>query len=816
MASNESINSTAANTRRGYLTVLTEYFVVIKLLVGFFKWLSLLFLIGLIAAAIYGYLFLERISEELPDVNQLKDVHYQTPLQIYSKDRLLIAEFGEKKRTPITIEQVPQDLIHAFLAAEDKHYYEHQGVDFVGLFRAALKLVATGKKEQGGSTITMQVTRNFLLSREKTYTRKLKEILLSLKIEENFSKDTILELYLNKIYLGQRSYGIAAAAQTYYGKTLNELTLAEAAMIAGLPKAPSAYNPIVNPARAMERRDYVLHRMHKIGYIDQQAFHAALAEDNTARVIHRGIELSAPFIAEMARQKVLELYGDQAYGSGMKVYTTITRPLQNAATRALRNALHSYDERHGYRFTLSGTSGQKSDINKMPIIGDVQPALIVRIDNDKAGVRLRSGEAVDVPWNNMKWARKFISRNARGPAPRSINELFKIGDAIFVRRLNDKTWALAQIPEAEGAFVAINPIDGAILALAGGYDFNHNKFNRVTQSNRQPGSGFKPIIYTTALENGYTAASLVNDAPIVIEGSRPGHEWRPENYNRKFSGPTSLRVALRQSKNLISVRLLLNLGIKPVIETAMRFGFQKNQLPNSYTLALGSGQATPLQMARAYAVFANGGFLVEPYLIDRIESGDGKLLYQANPQVACLDCTSESPSFINQAPRIITPQISFLMNSLLSDVVQRGTAVKAKQLGRADLAGKTGTTNDHRDAWFNGYNAFVSAAAWVGLDNFSSLGDRETGGAAALPMWMEFMQTALRNKPEIPLTPPEGVVKMYVDSESGMLAASEIPGGVWEFFDTTRQVQMHSQTDLEFSAPEQSYNHERSSIEALF
>ncbi|MBE0436792.1 MAG: penicillin-binding protein 1A, partial [Methylomicrobium sp.] len=765
---------------------------IIKLVITFFKWLSVLFLIGLISAAIYGYLLLERLSEELPDVNQLKDIHYQTPLQIYSKDNLLIAEFGEKKRSPITIDQAPKELIHAFLAAEDKHFYEHHGVDFVGLFRAALKLATTGKKEQGGSTITMQVTRNFLLSREKTYTRKLKEILLSLKIEETFSKDTILELYLNKIYLGQRSYGVAAAAQTYYGKSLNELTLAESAMIAGLPKAPSAYNPIVNPARAMERRDYVLYRMHKIGYIDQQTYQAALAEANTARVIHRGIELSAPFIAEMARQKILELYGTQAYGSGMKVYTTITRPLQNAATRALRNAVHSYDERHGYRFKLPNTPAQKTDINKLPIIGDSYPALIERIDNDKATVQLRGGKNVEVPWNNMKWARKFISRNARGAAPQSIHDLFKIGDAIFVRQLNDKTWALAQIPEAEGAFVAIDTIDGAILALAGGYDFNHNKFNRVTQSNRQPGSGFKPIIYTTALENGYTPASLINDAPIVLEGSRPGHEWRPENYNRRFSGPTSLRVALRQSKNLISVRLLLNLGIKPVIETAMRFGFQKNQLPNSYTLALGSGQATPLQMARAYAVFANGGFLIEPYLIDRIESWDGKLLYQANPQVACQDCSSESPSFINQAPRIITPQINFLMNSLLRDVVQRGTAVKAKRLGRADLAGKTGTTNDHRDAWFNGYSTTISATAWVGFDNFNSLGYKETGGAAALPMWMEFMQAALQDKPEIPLTPPEGVAKMYVDAESGMMMSAEIPGGIWEFFDTTQQAHMHT------------------------
>ncbi|PKM36665.1 MAG: peptidase [Gammaproteobacteria bacterium HGW-Gammaproteobacteria-10] len=789
---------------------------IIKLLITFFKWLSVLFLIGLISAAIYGYLLLERISEELPDVNRLKDVHYQTPLQIYSKDNLLIAEFGEKKRSPITIDQAPKELIHAFLAAEDKHFYEHQGVDFVGLFRAALKLAATGKKEQGGSTITMQVTRNFLLSREKTYTRKLKEILLSLKIEETFSKDTILELYLNKIYLGQRSYGVAAAAQTYYGKSLNELTLAESAMIAGLPKAPSAYNPIVNPARAMERRDYVLYRMHKIGYIDQQTYQAALAEANTARVIHRGIELSAPFIAEMARQKILELYGTKAYGSGMKVYTTITRPLQNAATRALRNAVHSYDERHGYRFKLPNAPAQKTDINKMPIIGDSYPALIKQIDNDKAIVQLRGGKTVEVPWNNMKWARKFISRNARGAAPQSIRDLFKTGDAIFVRQRDDKTWALAQIPEAEGALVAIDTIDGAILALAGGYDFNHNKFNRVTQSNRQPGSGFKPIIYTAALENGYTAASLVNDAPIVLEGSRPGHEWRPENYNRKFSGPTSLRVALRQSKNLISVRLLLNLGIKPVVETAMRFGFQKNQLPNSYTLALGSGQATPLQMARAYAVFANGGFLVEPYLIDRIESGDGKLLYQANPQVACLDCSSESPSFINQAPRIITPQISFLMNSLLRDVVQRGTAVKAKQLGRADLAGKTGTTNDHRDAWFNGYSATVSAAAWVGFDNFNSLGDKETGGAAALPMWMEFMQTALRDKPEIPLTPPEGVVKMYVDTESGMMISSEIPGGIWEYFDATQQAKRHAHTNFEFTEPGEAHISERHPIETLF
>lgn len=788
--------------------------ILIKLLFKLLKWLTIIAFLSIIPAAYFGYQFLERLNDELPDVNKLKDVHYQTPLQIFSKDNYLIAEYGAKKRITITIDQAPENLIHALLAAEDKHFFTHNGVDVKGLLRAASRLILTGKKQQGGSTITMQVARNFLLSREKTYTRKIKEILLSLKIEQTFSKNKILELYLNKIYLGHRSYGVAAAAQTYYDKPLNELTLAQLAMIAGLPKAPSAFNPITNPSRAMERRNYVLNRMQQIGFIDHQTYRQAVNEPNTAKLVTHTPDFSAPFIAEMARQHIIDLYGEKAYGSGMKVYTTVTLPLQNAATRALRNALHDYDERHGYRQAKITSPSQIQDIESLPTVGDCIPALVIGIDHDKALARLKTGTQIAIPWQNIKWARRFISRNSRGPSPSSITDILKKGEHIFVRLLDDGTWSLAQIPEVEGAFVALDPNNGAILALAGGYDFHHNKFNRATQSHRQPGSGFKPIVYTTALENGFTAASLINDAPIVLDGPKPGKEWRPENYNRRFSGPTTLRDALRKSKNLISVRLLINLGMKKVTETALRFGFSKKQLPNSYTLALGSGQATPLQMARAYAVFANGGFLVDPYLIEKIESDDGRLLFQANPKTACLACVENTNEWANQAPRILSPQINFLMNSLLRDVVQRGTATRAKQLGRTDLAGKTGTTNDHRDAWFNGYGPTVSATAWVGFDNFQSLGDKETGGQAALPMWMDFMRTALQNTPEQLLTAPDGIVKMYIDPETGMMASSDIPGGFWEFFDSTQQARQPSQP--QFNLPSEFDTSDRHPIEELF
>ncbi|MGZ5575575.1 MAG: penicillin-binding protein 1A [Methylobacter sp.] len=735
-----------------------------------------------LGSAISGYFLYNKLSADLPDVKTLHNVQYQTPLSIYSKDNLLIAQFGEKKRTPVNIEEVPQQLINAFIAAEDDNFYEHPGVDFKGLLRAGLQLALTGKKKQGGSTITMQVTRNFLLSSEKTYTRKLKEIMLALKIEHEYPKNKILELYLNQIFMGHRAYGIAAAAQVYYGKSLNELTLAEHAMIAGLPKAPSIYNPITNEIRAIERRNYVLHRMLELNHITQQEYENASRQPSTAKIQSVSPEISALYLAEMVRQKMFELYGEQAYTSGFRVYTTINGALQTAANQALADTLHAYDQRHGYRHLRISKASDFSEasalahaprlrpVDELPVIGDTLPATVLQVKNNLATASLQNHTVIEIPWENIKWAGS------------SIGALLKTGDIIRVRQLPNNTWALTQVPEVEGAFVSLNPANGAILALTGGFDFYRNKYNRATQSKRQPGSGFKPIIYTTALEQGYTPASLINDAPIVIDNPGQENEWRPENYNKKFYGPTSIRSAITHSRNIISIRLLKEMGIEKAVATALRFGFIEDQIPKTLSLALGSGYASPLQMARVYATFANGGFLVKPYFIERIESNEGEIIYQAKPKTACPACDSSQELNRNYAPRIITPQICFLMNSLLRDVVQHGTATGAKVLGRQDLAGKTGTTNEQRDAWFNGYTQSNVATAWVGFDDFSPLGNLETGGVAALPMWIEFMQTALKDTPETLLGMPEGIVKAFINPETGLLTAAADKGGIWEYF----------------------------------
>lgn len=734
----------------------------------FLKWFAIFFMTIILAAAISSYFLYNKLSADLPDINTLHNVQYQTPLSIYSKDNLLIAQFGEKKRAPVAIEEVPQQLINAFIAAEDDSFYQHPGVDFKGLLRAGLQLALTGKKKQGGSTITMQVTRNFLLSNEKTYTRKIKEIMLALKIEHEYPKNKILELYLNQIFMGHRAYGIAAAAQVYYGKSLTELSLAEHAMIAGLPKAPSLYNPITNQARAIERRNYVLHRMFELNHISQQDYEDASQQPSTAKLQSVTPEISALYLAEMVRQKIFELYGEQAYTSGLKVYTTINGALQTTANQALTDTLHAYDERHGYRHS---SINKNSHFSELPVIGDTLPATVLRVKNNLATASLQDKTLIEIPWENMKWAGSTIP---------------KTGDIIRVRQLPNNTWALTQIPEVEGAFVSLDPANGAILALTGGFDFFRNTYNRATQSKRQPGSGFKPIIYTTALEQGYTAASLINDAPIVIDNPGQENEWRPENYNKKFNGPTSIRSAITHSRNIISIRLLKEMGIEKAVETALRFGFTDEQIPKTLSLALGSGYATPLQMAQVYATFANGGFLVKPYFIERIESDEGGIVYQAKPKIACPTCDSTVELTRNYAPRIITPQICFLMNSLLRDVVQHGTATGAKILGRQDLAGKTGTTNEQRDAWFNGYTQSNAATAWVGFDDFSPLGNTETGGVAALPMWIEFMQAALKDTPETPLEMPEGIVKAFISPETGLLTAAANKNGIWEFFQAER------------------------------
>lgn len=740
------------------------------------KW-TLTALIGLtLISLLISYVAYQQLEAELPDISVLRNVKYTQPLSIYSSDGLLIEQFGKKIRTPTTIDKIPKSLINAFISSEDGNFYNHSGVDFKGLFRAVIQLVLTGKKRQGGSTITMQVTRNFLLNNQKTYTRKLKEIILSFKIEQQFSKDEILELYLNKIYLGQRAYGIVAAANIYYDRPLTDLTLAEIGMIAGLPKAPSSYNPISNPSRALLRRNYVLKRMLTLEHISQHDYESAIQAPITAHTYTTQRELYAPYIAEMVRTKIVEQYGEElAYSAGFKVYTTLKSDLQNTAVNALRNNLHQYSERHSYYIN----NQQKQPLKQSRIIGATIPVSVQEISKTKITALTKDNEAVILNWDASPWSTKYNSQNKKTYKINSFMDIIELNDTIRIRKIDNK-WRLAQLPQAESSFVALAPNNGAIIALSGGYAYFNNKYNRATQAKRQPGSGFKPIIYTTALEHGYTPASMINDAPIVnttLEAQESN--WRPENYSHKFYGPTSIRTALRKSRNLISVRLLRSVGIPAVTETALRFGFTQKQLPQKLSLALGSGAASPLQMARMYSVFANGGFLINPFFIERIESSTGETLFQADPQIACTDCAE------NNAPRIISKENNFLMNTLLRDVVRRGTAYKATKLGRTDLAGKTGTTNDQKDAWFNGFSPNLVGIAWVGKDNSQSLGRVETGSKAALPLWINFMRYALQAEaPEQELSIPEGIKKVLIEPEEGLLAREKSATSIWEYFTT--------------------------------
>lgn len=765
-----------------------------SLLKSLIKWLAFFVIAFFATFALASYFFFIELDKELPDIEQLQNVQYQMPFSIYSQDNLLIGQFGEKRRVPLTIGKVPSQQIKAFIAAEDDSFFTHIGIDPTGLARAATQLVLTGKKRQGGSTITMQVARNFLLSNEKTYLRKLKEIVLALKIERRYSKDQILELYLNKIYMGQRAYGLAAAAQTYYGKDLAELSLPQQAMIAGLPKAPSMYNPITNPERALQRRNYVLRRMLELKYIDENTYRSAHDAIDDAALQPVNIEFEAPYVAEMARQEIMAQFGDSAFTQGLKVYTTVPSEFQRAADRALQEAVHEYDERHGYRGPSFKNTGKDGTRLTGSVIGDCRQAQINDVSESGITATLHNGSQIRIDRHNFDWTRRG---NAHRPP-------LQAGDMIWVRQLENGDWALTQVPEVEGAFAALNPNNGAILALSGGFDFYHSKYNRATQSKRQPGSGFKPIIYTAAIEKGFTPASIINDAPIVIEDPSQENDWRPENYNRRYLGPTPLRVALRESINLVSIRVLQEIGIPHAIDTAKRFGFDKDQLPGTLSLALGSGHASPLRMAAAYAVFANGGFLVTPYLIERIENNDGIVLFQAQPATACAECNETNNPQSPTAPRAISAKTNFLINSLLRDVVQRGTATQAKQLGRNDLAGKTGTTNDQRDAWFNGFASGIVASAWIGYDNSLPLGHGETGGKVALPMWIKFIRAVQHHFPEKPESVPNGIVQAYINPRDGLRLDPNEKGGIWEYF-TEETVPTAMSTPLQ---PEESLEEE--------
>jgi penicillin-binding protein 1A len=817
--------------------------------VRFFSILKLFIIVTLVmttltAAVITGGYFY--LNPKLPSIEGLSNVQLQVPLRIYSSDGALMGEFGEKRRTPKKLDEIPELMTQAFLSAEDDRFFEHPGVDYQGILRAVVNLVMTGERGQGGSTITMQLARNFYLSSEKTYLRKLNEILLALKIERELNKEKILELYLNKIYLGNRSYGVAAAAQIYYGMDLDELSLAQIAMIAGLPKAPSTYNPIVNPERATIRRDYVLSRMHHLEFISTAQLEEHRNAPVTARRHRSDIGVYAPYVNEMARAEIVKQFGEESYVRGLNVYTTINKRRQQAANNSIWNGLVAYDKRHGYRgpvrhVEIDAESGSivetSSDISKdademaadegqpglLSILkgdenyGRFVPALILSVNDDisvnanepqskaapevasieqrSAIALLKDGNQVRIPWSGIEWAREYISVNRVGDERQKVSEVIKPGDVVWLAHDPVSGWSLAQIPEVQGALVSVQPNTGAIQALTGGFDFEHSKFNRVVQAQRQAGSGFKPIVYAAALDKQYTPASLINDAPVVFEDSALEGEWRPENYSGKTFGPTRLRMGLYKSRNLVSIRILNSIGLKHATQYAKNFGLNPKELRYDLSLALGSAELSPLQMARVYSVFANGGYLTEPYLIKRIEDADGSTLFEADPAVACTSCVIAEQKWSTdiveddslsklpkQAERTLEPRLAFQMNSILQDVVLRGTGRRAMALGRKDLAGKTGTTNDQRDAWFNGYNPDLVTTTWIGFDQLKPLGSRETGSSAALPVWIDYMKVALAGKPEKQLQRPDGLVTMKINAETGQAATDTDTNTVFEIF----------------------------------
>ncbi len=727
-----------------------------------------------IAAAFGTYAYL---APKLPNSSALRDVQFQVPLRVYSQDGLLIAEFGEKRRIPVSFKQVPDRVIQAYLAAEDDRFFQHPGVDYQGLMRAAWSVASTGERSQGGSTITMQVARNFFLSREKTYQRKLNEIVLALKMERELSKEEILELYLNKIYLGNRAYGVGAAAQVYYGLPLDELTLAQVAMLAGLPKAPSTSNPIANPERALQRRNYVLDRMKRLGYIDQSEYVSARAEGISARLHAAPSEIDAPYVAEMVRAEMLERFGEDAYIMGLVVKTTVDSRMQAAADLALRRALLEYDRRHGWRGAEAKLdpdamplAEQMASLSALDPIGGLQPAMVVELQEKSATVVFPSGERGTIPWEGLSWAQAYRTENALGPEPKRAGDVVQRGDIVRVL-VNGDSLELSQLPEVQGGFVALDPRQGAIRALVGGFDFFASKFNRVIQAQRQPGSSFKPFLYSAALDAGYTAATLISDTPIVVEDASLEGDWKPQNYSRKFYGPTRLREALYRSRNLVSIRLLRDIGIDYARTYVTRFGFPPDALPANLSMALGSGALTPMQIATGFAVFANGGYRVHSHLIERIETADGRVLDQ--PVVHSVG--GAEPNSV-AAERALSEPVAYIMRSILKDVVRRGTATKALKLGRKDIGGKTGTTNDQMDAWFSGFNSGLVATAWVGFDQLKPLGRREAGSVAALPMWMYFMETALDSVPEVEPSQPPGVVERRIDLKTGRIVASDNRG----------------------------------------
>ena len=776
------------------------------------------YLIGFIVVSLLALYI--TLSSSLPTVEEIQDMRMQIPMRIYTQDKKLIAVYGEKKRIPVTFNEIPDGLKNAFIAAEDNRFYKHNGVDYIGLLRALKSFVTSGKITQGGSTITMQVARNFYLTREKKIIRKLREILLAYKMERNLSKERIFELYMNKIYLGHRSYGVAAAAQVYYGKRLSELTLAQMAMIAGLPKAPSRYNPVSNQKRALQRRDYVLRRMSENNFITKDEYVTAYLMPVTAKLNTANIELKAPYVSEMARAQMEERFGSEAYTLGYDVFTTIDSKLQEAAQKSLKRNIEKYDIRHGYRGAeakinynelLNSDFEYDLEVSKKNIskylrsfydINNNIPSVVLNVDEKKIKVYSKDNKLIEINLEEMIMKNQYLDVNYKKRI-RSFKTILSIGDVVRVKKINNK-WFLSQIPNVNGALVSINSNSGAVSVLSGGYDFRISKFNRVTQAKRQPGSSFKPFIYSAALNKKYTPASIINDAPKVFKENTVSGAWRPKNYGGKFFGPTRLRYGLAKSRNMISIRLLDNIGINYTLNYVKNFGIDTKKLPKDLTLALGSGEITPIKLAEAYAYFSNGGYGIEPYLIEQVRTRDNTIIYVENPVRVCSNpCDYMSldtlqfpsaksvdeitelrqkaglPRFAMQA---LDPRNIYQMVSMMKDVVKYGTAKKAKILKRTDLAGKTGTTNDQKDAWFSGFNRDVVTVSFIGFDNHSSLGKKEFGSTAALPMWIDYMKIALRGTPNSNLEEPEGLVSAKIDSKNGLLASPDSKNSITEVF----------------------------------
>jgi penicillin-binding protein 1A len=807
------------------------------------RWALLLAFSGLLLTVLAVGVAYWLISPRLPSVAELNNYPMQVPLRVVSADGKLIASFGETRRIPVEIRKVPDRLKHAVLSAEDADFYHHPGVDWHGIARAGWHVVITGgDKGPGGSTITQQVARNFFLSPEKLYSRKLTEIFIALRIEHELSKDQILELYLNKMFLGHRSYGVAAAAEYYYGKTLDQLTVAECALIASTFQLPSVVNPINGQKRAIARRNWVLGEMLRHDYITKAVYQQAIAEPNRAYPHEQPIEVDAPYLAEMVRRQVLDRFGNDALTEGYVVKTTLQSTRQQAAVESVREGLIAYDRRHGWRGPeahqdLPAAAGEAAFDNLLASydsISGLQPGIVTASDARRATVYLSSHESAILDLAAIAWARPHINDDRVGAAPTRVDAVLKRGDIIRLARDDKGEWQLSQIPAAQAALTSVNPEDGSIQALVGGFSFVRSKFNRAVMAARQPGSSFKPYLYSAAFDRGFTPASIVNDAPLALpDPSRPNGIWAPSNDDGKFAGPMRLREALVQSKNLVSVRLLDAIGVRFVREYATRFGFSQDAIPANLSMALGTASVSPMSMARGYAVFANGGYLVTPYFIHEIDDRNGTPVYVANPARACRDCqarlldtnpaglppadmkltpannlassatvdpaSSSSIDGVGEAvlpadahgagthapvlaPHVIEVRNDYLMVSLMKDVILRGTGSAARALGRDDLAGKTGSTNDHRDAWFVGFNGDLSTSVWVGFDDYSSLGRGEFGAKAALPIWMSYMGSALKDLPPSTLPMPPGISTVLINRNSGLPTSAGDPTGMSEIF----------------------------------